>query len=151
VNIKHNSSHDFAANFYISTVVTLDLATHSMEFLDLIYLAIMSILAIFVAVSSVVFVFLQQRWSLAGHGDAQKEKAVLQRLPVTLETLLGEHEPGDIRRTGWGPFTSHNLMIWWPIWTQLRSSRSRLQQSRRRSLHRRRSLLGRSLEDDCCW
>jgi hypothetical protein len=75
-----------------------------MEFLDLIYLAIMSILAIFVAVSSVVFIFLQQRWYLAGHGDAQqqKEKAVLQRLPVTLGTLLGEQEPGDIRSLAGG-------------------------------------------------
>jgi hypothetical protein len=74
VNVKYNSSHDFAAYFYILTVVTLDLATLSMEFLDLLYLTVVYILAIFVVVSSVVFVFLQQRWSLAGHGDAQQQK-----------------------------------------------------------------------------
>jgi hypothetical protein len=47
-----------------------------MEFLDLLCLAI--ILAIFVVVSVVIFVFLQQRWSLMGHGDGlqQKEKTV---------------------------------------------------------------------------
>ncbi len=53
-------------------MVTLDLATHSMEFLDLLYLAIVAILAIFVTVSSIVFVFLQQ-WSLVGHSDAQQQ------------------------------------------------------------------------------
>jgi hypothetical protein len=48
-----------------------------MEFLDLLCLAI--ILAIFVIVSAVVFVFLQQRWSLMGHGDSlqQKKKTVI--------------------------------------------------------------------------
>jgi hypothetical protein len=39
-----------------------------MEFLDLLYLAI------FVAVFAVVFVFLQQRWSLMGHGDALQQQ-----------------------------------------------------------------------------
>ncbi len=43
------------------------------------YSVIISILVAFVAVSSVVFVFLLQRWSLAGHGHAQqlKEKTVI--------------------------------------------------------------------------
>ncbi len=60
-------------------MVTLDLATRSMEFLDLLYPVIISILEVFVAVSSVVFVFLLQRRSLAGHGHAQqlKEKTVI--------------------------------------------------------------------------
>jgi hypothetical protein len=50
-----------------------------MEFLDPIYLAVVAILAIFVAVSAVIYVCMQQRWSLTGHGDAlqQKEKTVI--------------------------------------------------------------------------
>jgi hypothetical protein len=44
-----------------------------MEFLDLLYLAMEAILAIFVALSSIVFVFLQQIWSLVGHIDAQQQ------------------------------------------------------------------------------
>ncbi len=49
-----------------------------MEFLDLLYPVIISFLTA-IAVSSVVFVFLLQRWSLAGHGHAQqlKEKTVI--------------------------------------------------------------------------
>jgi hypothetical protein len=50
-----------------------------MEFLNLFYLVIVAILAIFVAISTVVFIFLLQWWSLMGHGDAlqQKEKTVI--------------------------------------------------------------------------
>jgi hypothetical protein len=44
-----------------------------MEFLDLFYLAVVAILAIFVAVSAVVFTFLQQRWYLLGHGDSEQQ------------------------------------------------------------------------------
>jgi hypothetical protein len=50
-----------------------------MEILDLLYLVAIYILTVFVAVSTIVFVFLQQQWSLAGHGDTQqlKEKTVI--------------------------------------------------------------------------
>jgi hypothetical protein len=50
-----------------------------MEFLDLLYLVIVAILAIFVVVSAVAFVFLQQQWPLMGHGDTleQKEKTII--------------------------------------------------------------------------
>jgi hypothetical protein len=50
-----------------------------MECLYQLYLVCISIFAIFVAVSSVVFVFLQRRWPQLGHGDSnlQKEKTVI--------------------------------------------------------------------------
>jgi hypothetical protein len=48
-----------------------------MEFVDLLYLAVVAILAIFIDVTAVIFVFLQW-WSWLGHGDAlQKEKTVI--------------------------------------------------------------------------
>ena len=40
-----------------------------MEFLNLLYLVVVAILAILVSVSAIDFVFLQQRWSLMGHGE----------------------------------------------------------------------------------
>jgi H+/Cl- antiporter ClcA len=57
-----------------------------MEFVDLLYLAVAAILAIFVAVSSIVF--LRQGWSLAGHGNAhpRKEKTVI--YPVIIFVLV---------------------------------------------------------------
>jgi hypothetical protein len=50
-----------------------------MESLDQIYMVCCSIFALFVAVSSVGFVFLQQRWLQPGHGNSklQKEKMVV--------------------------------------------------------------------------
>jgi hypothetical protein len=48
-----------------------------MEFVDLLYLAVVAILAIFIAVAAAILDFLQQ-WSRLGHGDAlQKEKTVI--------------------------------------------------------------------------
>jgi membrane protein insertase Oxa1/YidC/SpoIIIJ len=57
-----------------------------MEVVDLLYLAVVAILAIFVAVSSVVF--LRQRWSLAGHGDAQPQKEKTVIYPVIIFVLV---------------------------------------------------------------
>jgi hypothetical protein len=40
-----------------------------MEYLDLLYPILASFIAVFVGVSSIVFLFLQRLWFLLGHGD----------------------------------------------------------------------------------
>jgi hypothetical protein len=53
-------------------------------------------------------------------------------------------QPGQ---TSLRPLTISSLTIWWPVWAQLSNSQLKLQLSRRKTLHRRRSLPWRSLED----
>jgi hypothetical protein len=59
-----------------------------MEFLDLLCPSVVAILAIFIAVSSVVFVFLRQRGSLAGHGDAQLQKTVIYPVVISVQVVF---------------------------------------------------------------
>jgi len=62
----------------LSAVVTLDLEARSIVYLVLLYPVLISILAVFVATSSVFFLFLQRRWS---HGDTQQQKEKSMILP----------------------------------------------------------------------
>jgi hypothetical protein len=57
-------------------MVTLDLhvEARSMEYMELLFSVFTAILAVFVAVFPVVFLFLQQRWFQSGQGDAHQEK-----------------------------------------------------------------------------
>jgi hypothetical protein len=59
-------------------VVTLDFAKRSMELVDILFLAIMAIVMV---TSSIVFAFLQWRWSLPGHGDSQQHERSVILLP----------------------------------------------------------------------